>query len=485
MAQARYVEYNTAATSVERSQQYNGPIRSGRYSGFDVFTPGVGTLGFTLGHSDDSAKHVSIGEITGNNLGVWKTPFGTVIREDATVSGFTVDTNAANAYERIDLVVGQHYYNEAVAGGQAATYLIIKGDNGGVGEPELPSPSIQTIIGRIYIPASASNLNNATYEYARSPALGGYLPALLNQKNAFTAEVLLNESDTVLNVETVNGDNVIALSNTANSYRININGKTDIAGISNKQVGSEISLVFFQASGNQYINLLSFESLHADNQEDYSPFLIPGIGIAELRPYQLIANVSYTFRKTAFYLLGSWIEYWALMNKSSMAVQEVYNQYSFTEAKQTTNYDPGTGVAFFLRFVTGVTNPITQWVTDTFTPERSGRYLVTVKAVVKLEGGSADLTAVEGVGIAMFKDGVIDKYLDSLQVIDGAAIAADVPIVFQGSGIINLTGSQTGAGSTLKIKLMQGALTAFSPGWTQIADSTYNINWIQIQYLGN
>lgn len=485
MSQKRYVNFKDAATSVERSRQYNGIIRPGRYSGFDVFTPSAGTLNFTLGHNSDyAASEVSILEAVGNALGVWKSPFGTVIAESETVSGFTALTNASNAYERIDLVVGQHYYNEALIGGQAATYLIIKGDDGGVGAPELTNPAIQTIIGYLHIPASASNLNSATYEYARSPALGGYLPALLDQPNAFEAEVLQNESTTVIDIETVNSDDVITLPETANSYRININGSTELKGLSTKQNGTEITLTFYQASGNQYVKLISFATLDAANQADYTPFLIPGIGESETRPFKLLAGVNYKFQKTSFYILGSWVSVWVLMAKSNTIAAEVKNQFNFVEAKLTSTYDPGVGVAFFLRFSTDVVDEANEWTTDTFTPERSGKYLVSVRAIVMLEGGSADLTKVDGVGIAMVKSGTIDKFLDTFQVLDGDTIAADVPIVFQGSAMIQLVGSQSGGGDTLKIKLYQGALTTFTPGWSQVADTTYRINWIQIKYLG-
>ena len=242
MTQTRFHNYKRPVTTFEENRRTVGIIGSGRYAGFDTFTQLL-SLTFSLDHTAiDGIRHISEAEAYENYAGVYVTPQGLIIKEDATItSGLTALTNAANAFERIDAIVATHEWNNTI-GGNAATYSVIKGADGGPVYPDATNPQKQTILGYLHIPASASNLSSATYEMAETPGLGNKDFARRDLENLFTKTQTIEylpggQSDIEPDVS-----EVLTLTN-GNTFLINNSGPYEITKITSKGVGTEINLI--------------------------------------------------------------------------------------------------------------------------------------------------------------------------------------------------------------------------------------------------
>ena len=168
MAQVRYHNYKDSIESFPFNRARGGLIGPGRYAGFDTITNKVG-LNFDIAHTSSGRQMLELDNITQALLGFWVTTNGAVISESANLS-FSIDTNAGNASVRWDFLVGEFEWLASM-GGQAATYFILKGPNSG-GLPTLSNPEKQVILGRLLIPAGATDLTGVTYTPEACPFLG-------------------------------------------------------------------------------------------------------------------------------------------------------------------------------------------------------------------------------------------------------------------------------------------------------------------------
>lgn len=196
MAQIRLRDYREPLTSFTHNimQLRNRP---GRFIGFDTLSQ-TATLSFNLTHALGAQTYKDENQNTVGPIGVIMSRQGLYIIETGNIGPFTIDTNSGNASDRTDLVVCNHQY-VVVNGGQSATYSIIKGPIGNSAPPGLTNPNFQVILGRIFIPAGATNLNQCTYQRDRSPDSGDGPDARLNEVNKFNTLNQFNFSPTIYN----------------------------------------------------------------------------------------------------------------------------------------------------------------------------------------------------------------------------------------------------------------------------------------------
>lgn len=199
MAQIRLRDYREPLASFDHNvmQLRNS---AGRFKGFDTMVI-TGTLTFNVSHAATGFTFKDQSQNTVGPCGELQTKQGVFIIENAILTGFAIDTNAGNPNDRIDLLVCNHQYVN-VAGGQAATYSIIKGPIASNTPPNLTNPDYQIIVARIIIPAGATNINQATYVKERCPDSGDGLDARLNEVNKFNTFNQFNFSPTIYNSNT-------------------------------------------------------------------------------------------------------------------------------------------------------------------------------------------------------------------------------------------------------------------------------------------
>ena len=174
MAQKFFNVWKDPVESFPLSEQQNGPLPKGRYCGYDSIldtgAPGPGvTVQVTHGITGYD-KTIESGSLQ-NNVGIAKLPNGTIVHEDNALASVVVPSNAANAFDRIDLLVADHTYTP-LPGGTPVTYAVIQGANGGPVEPSVPTPASQVIIGRFYVLASSDAFGSITYTPADVPLVG-------------------------------------------------------------------------------------------------------------------------------------------------------------------------------------------------------------------------------------------------------------------------------------------------------------------------
>lgn len=185
MSQKRYSEYQSLINSFDEQLSRLAIAGPGRYRGFDLFVQ-TSALVFSLQHSAEALVAVSQSGVAGN-WGAVKSNQGCLVMEDAPITGLTVTSNAGNAYDRIDLIVMNHQFLSS-SGGQAATYSVVAGPTGG---PVEPTPTTyQTVIGKLYIKASSSNLSDpgTLYTPRRTQDMAGKPSAHLAEPNIFTSQ---------------------------------------------------------------------------------------------------------------------------------------------------------------------------------------------------------------------------------------------------------------------------------------------------------
>lgn len=194
MAQIRLRDYKEPLTSFNHNiMQF---IRKpGRFVGFDTKAD-TGTLSFNITHAATGTQYRDEASNLVGPVGVLMSNQGVYIIETDTITGFTIDTNAGNTVDRTDLLVCNHQFVN-IAGGQNATYSIIKGLIGDINPSPLTNPDYQVIVGRISIPAGATNINQCTYIKERCPDSGDGPDARLNETNKFQAFNQQNFSSTL------------------------------------------------------------------------------------------------------------------------------------------------------------------------------------------------------------------------------------------------------------------------------------------------
>ena len=160
MSQYRSFTYQSPVDAFSDNWHVFGLLEPGRYKGFETLTK-IATLQFELSHTGGIVK--TLENLTQTPArSVVLTPQGMVIEEDDVIT-LSTTSNAANAYQRIDLVIMEHEFL-SVVGGQAATYSVITGPSGSpLTLPSLPNPEKQVIIGKLIMPASAADIDDAVW----------------------------------------------------------------------------------------------------------------------------------------------------------------------------------------------------------------------------------------------------------------------------------------------------------------------------------
>lgn len=184
MSQQRFHNYEDGLVSFTEISRFAGILPPGRYRGFDNISID-GTWAFSVRHIATGYTKIDSSESATTPHGIYVTPQGTIITENATIGSYTVDSNAANAFERIDALVASHSY-DASTGGSAATYSIVKGALGGAAYPSVVTAETDVILGYLHIPASASDLTGATWEPAESANLNGIDYGRRAEENTWT-----------------------------------------------------------------------------------------------------------------------------------------------------------------------------------------------------------------------------------------------------------------------------------------------------------
>lgn len=186
MSQIQSINWKDGVNSFSLNQMFLGIVAPGRYCGYDNMAS-VSGLTFTLNHSTTGIVKTNISIGLTNKTGVMVTQQGLVIQEDDVIGTLTCNTNTSNLSIRNDLVVIQHQKVNS-PGGTAAIYLVIEGPHNSTALPTLPLPNIQTVVGIMSIPASASDLSGATWIKSPVPSLGNNTDLFTNYpqlKNTF------------------------------------------------------------------------------------------------------------------------------------------------------------------------------------------------------------------------------------------------------------------------------------------------------------
>lgn len=156
MAQERFWNWKDDDLTFRLNWRDLGIHEAGRYRGFD-WTPVAG-MSFQFNHAATGVVKTKADYTASPKIGVWLSKQGCMITEDANVNVGTVNPTAS--LPRIDLIVGRHQYVYSV-GGAFATYAILQGTPAAVPvAPTLPFPNEQVILGQLYLPANATNLND-------------------------------------------------------------------------------------------------------------------------------------------------------------------------------------------------------------------------------------------------------------------------------------------------------------------------------------
>lgn len=164
MAQTRYWNFKADDATADINRWMTGVHPPGLYFGFDFSA--TANLILNLVHTSTGFKDVDNTPAESNFIGILLTRQGVIIKEDAAIVVGAVAVGHATL-NRIDVVVVSHSINE-VAGGSQALYSIIQGTPGATPvAPALTSPTTQTKIGELYIPATTTVLTGTGVKFTR------------------------------------------------------------------------------------------------------------------------------------------------------------------------------------------------------------------------------------------------------------------------------------------------------------------------------
>ena len=195
MAQKRFYEYKTPATSFEQGLVNQGLLPPGVYHGFDTITDagGVG-INLTVSHDGDAFKTIDDSLSLSANTAVCVTPQGKVIHIEGAIGPLGISDGIAN--QRIDYIIMEHEHVDNV-GGQDAVFSVIEGPSNG-NEPVIPNPEKQILLAKVYIAPSATTFAGLTFEYPDQPIFGNLTGlAFLNKIQQFTATQAMFKEGTV------------------------------------------------------------------------------------------------------------------------------------------------------------------------------------------------------------------------------------------------------------------------------------------------
>ena len=205
MAQKRFFEWKTPASSFDHGLANQGILPAGRYKGFDTLTDGGGVgINITLSHAGDAFKTIEDDLSSSANKGVFVTPQGKIIHIDAAVGPLAVsDGPGGNA--RIDYIIAEHEHVESV-GGQDAIFSVIEGPANGT-EPTIPNPAKQILLARMVVAAGATTFAGITVTYPDPPTFNAIQGlAFLDKMQQFTKLQASYKEGTVLGSTITPGD---------------------------------------------------------------------------------------------------------------------------------------------------------------------------------------------------------------------------------------------------------------------------------------
>lgn len=187
--QTRLRNFKNDLLSFEHNVMNLGLHNPGRYAGFDTINIVTDPLGFTLTSTTGARYKTAINQAKGP-MGVWLTPQGVIIMEDEALN-FTIETNAGNPSIRYDLIIANHNFVK-LAGGQNATYSIIKGPLANAILPALLDPLKQIILGVLEISPGATAVAETSVESTYpNPFYNPSLPDSVLNQPTLTRSVLV------------------------------------------------------------------------------------------------------------------------------------------------------------------------------------------------------------------------------------------------------------------------------------------------------
>jgi hypothetical protein len=240
--QYQSVYFEQPLISITENNRISGLVAAGRYRGFDTLIPkpSNSVLHFAIGHGPDSVTRYTQNLVAIPNMGIFVTPQGTVIGDDAETPALNISSNLT-ANPRWDAIVATHQH-EQISGGVAALYSVVPGT-------PAPSPSLptinqanQVILGYLIVPAGTTTISQTIYVPSPKRGLGGDIYARLQFPNRF--EQLLSEAQ---------GPNITSVVNnrvdtTLLGNVIVVDTATPIRFLMEKPIGTRITLIRSQNS---------------------------------------------------------------------------------------------------------------------------------------------------------------------------------------------------------------------------------------------
>lgn len=170
MAQRVFWNYQEALNSFDFGKMMLGIFFPGRYVGFD--TKSFSSMNLSLTHAGTGIQQSDAAGVLTAKTGVWISPQGAVIQENATVVIGAIAANSSGN-PRIDLILGD--YLKPGSSSAAATYAVVTGTPGASPvAPANPDPTRKVILGTLLVPnGTTTDLTSCTFTKADSPLLAG------------------------------------------------------------------------------------------------------------------------------------------------------------------------------------------------------------------------------------------------------------------------------------------------------------------------
>lgn len=248
-----HTSYQDYINSFPLSTERVGILMPGRYCGFDtmISRAAAGDIPITLQHSLTGVLPSDPTNTLGTVRGTILSPHGTIITEDADIP-LVLSHNHLDS-QRIDILYLEFIWADTNPG-NTPTVSILQGIAGS-GEPLLPTPGSQVIIGKFYLAGNTTTIAGVTYIPEKVPFLGGanLVENFPELDNRYAKLEVPNTFQTAnyFSVDAVTVDSgTIELPETANTFRITGNGEqlaiTSIcrAGHVAFPLGTQIALLF-------------------------------------------------------------------------------------------------------------------------------------------------------------------------------------------------------------------------------------------------
>ena len=224
MAQNRFWNWKDDDSTFRLNQWNLFAIPAGLYRGF-YKNSGNDDFILPLSHSGNQ-MFVSVKEDLTETpaLGIWRTRQGSIIVEDADIS-LTIDN--PDSEDRIDLIVGEHQYAETV-GGTSATYKVIKGTpSANPIKPVVQNPQTQVALGKLYVPKTASNINDCNWTRYSVSFNNNKIPNL-DKNNIFSGINFMAKLDESFTTASIVSEEIKLMNKPANFVYIQDSGFKEV-----------------------------------------------------------------------------------------------------------------------------------------------------------------------------------------------------------------------------------------------------------------